>query len=99
MFNFQKTKVHVAVAAVVFAMSALGSTSGWTQTQSAKPADSQKDSLKKAQQDKDLEHEMVQSDGVNHPREIVKSGDAAKKTAAKKAPVPKTLRPLPVFIA
>lgn len=34
------------------------------------------------QKDKDFEHELVQSDGVNHPREKVKDGKAASKAPA-----------------
>ena len=94
MFNIQKIKIQTVVTAVVFAMSALGSASGWTQTPSVKPGDSQKDGLKKAQQEKDFEHQLLQSDGVNHPLEIVKRGDAAKKAPVNKVAKPATQRDL-----
>ena len=48
---------------------------------------------KAAQRGKDLEHDMVQADGVNHPREIVKK-DAAKAPRPAAAPAKKTQRDL-----
>lgn len=40
------------------------------------------DKTTQTQKDKDFEHELVQSDGVNHPREKVKDGKAASKAPA-----------------
>lgn len=52
---------------------------------SARKAPTKKKVASSTQKDKDFEHELVQSDGVNHPREIVSGPGATKKSPVKKA--------------
>ena len=82
MFVTNTTRAMILSAAVLLALSGLPATA-----QTKKPETSPTAGTKAAQGAKDFEHELVQSDGVNHPREIVKSGAQAPKKvpqAAKK---------------
>jgi hypothetical protein len=82
MFVINTTRAMILSAAVLLALSGLPATA-----QTKKPETSPTAGTKAAQKAKDFEHELVQSDGVNHPREIVKSGAQAPKKvpqAAKK---------------
>ena len=82
MFVINTTRAMILSAAVLLALSGLPATA-----QTKKPETSPTAGTKAAQGAKDFEHELVQSDGVNHPREIVKSGAQAPKKvpqAAKK---------------
>ena len=82
MVVMNKTPVMILSAAILLALNGLPATA-----QTTKPDTSSTAGAKAAQKAKDFEHELVQSDGVNHPREIVKSGAQAPKKvpqAAKK---------------
>jgi hypothetical protein len=82
MFVINTTRAMILSAAVLLALGGLPAAA-----QTKKPETSPTAGTKAAQKAKDFEHELVQSDGVNHPREIVKSGAQAPKKvpqAAKK---------------
>ena len=102
MFNIRKTGVHAAVASLALTLAALGLDAAASEVEPTKAAkqDSehehhevsktakQKGALT-TQQELDLKHELVQTDGVDHPREI--AGVAKKlKSAAKKKASPAT---------
>lgn len=78
MFAINKTRATILSAAVLLALGGLPATAQ-TKTPTSTEA-------KAAQKAKDFEHELVQSDGVNHTREIVKDSKQAPKAkpAAKK---------------
>lgn len=95
LLNTNVTRLMTLSASVLlaFATTAVGAADGEKTTsvhatpaaaQPAKPA---------TQADKDLEHNMVQGEGFDHPREILKDGKA-KKPAVKAAPRNATQRDL-----
>ena len=83
------TRALTLSAAVLLALAGLPATAD-TQKSGTQPAAST--DAKAAQRAKDFEHELVQGEGVNHPREIVKDGKPAPKMAPK--PTKKTQRDL-----
>lgn len=83
------TRALTLSAAVLLALTGLPATAE-TQQSGTKPAAST--DANAAQRAKDFEHELVQGEGVNHPREIVKDGKAVPKVVSK--PTKKTQRDL-----
>jgi hypothetical protein len=80
MFVITTTRAIILSAAVLLALGGLPATAQTTMPETTPTA-----GTKAAQKAKDLEHELVQSDGVNHPREIVKSRAQAPKKAPQAA--------------
>lgn len=80
MFAINKTQATILSAAMLLALGGLPATA---QTKNPEASSAE---AKAAQKAKNFEHELVQSDGVNHPREIVKDSKQAPKAkpAAKK---------------
>ena len=95
MLNTNVTRLMTLSASVLLAFAATSASAGdgeKTTSVHATPAAAQP-AKPATLRDKDLEHNMVQGEGVDHPREILKDGKA-KKPAAKAAPRKATQRDL-----
>lgn len=75
------TRALTLSAAILLALAGMPAAAE-TQKSGTQPAAASRDA-KAAQRAKDLEHDLLQGEGVNHPREIVKDGKPAPKTVQK----------------
>lgn len=87
MFVISTTRAMILSTAVLLALGGLPATAQTKKQEASAAAEAEA-----AQRAKDFEHELVQSDGVNHPREILKNGKPAPKKTLQ--PAKKTQRDL-----
>lgn len=95
MLTANVTRLMTLSASVLLALAATSASAGdgeKTTSVHATPAAAQP-AKPATQRDKDLEHDMVQGEGVDHPREILKDGKA-KKPVVKATPRKATQRDL-----
>jgi hypothetical protein len=83
----------VLASALLGALSAVAPDSSFAQGAQA-PKENQPKETREAQRRKDLEHEMVQSDGASHPREVVTPAKSPKAVSKPGQPRAKTQREL-----